>query len=361
MLKKIVLIVGLLLLAAIIMGAVGVYYFKADKTVVLNFIKNNPDKASIKLVRNDSVLADINSDRMQPLASTVKLIMTVEYAEQAASKIINPDELIDLSELDVFYVENSDGGAHPGWLKYIEAKIIDNKISIRDITKGMIMFSSNANTEWLSKRLGLENIHKRLDSLGIKNHSEIYYLASSLFVGKELFPDLKNESLEKALRNLSTEDYIKATEMIHEKLLNDSNYKNERGDRSMNIQRVWSDNLPASTTSEYISLLNKINSRTYFSENTQKYLDEILEFLLENPRNRQWLEHAGMKGGSTAFVLTKAFYATDTKGNKTELAYFLNDLDYLENRKIQVSMNAFELAILNDAEFRKLIITTLKD
>ena len=348
-------------MAAIIMGAVGIYYFKSDKMVVLNFIKNNPDKASIKLVRNDSVLAEVNSGRVMPLASTVKLIMTVEYAEQAAAGIINPDELINLNELETFYVENSDGGAHPAWLKHIESKIIDNKVSIRDITKGMIMFSSNANTEWLSKRLGLDNINKRLVSLEMTNHSEIYYLVSSLFVGKELFPNLKNTELEKAMRHLSIEDYINATEIIHQKLLDDPNYKNDRGDRSMNIQKVWSDNFPASTTSEYVELLKKINSRTYFSEDAQKYLDEILEFLLENPRNRQWLEHAGMKGGSTAFVLTKAFYASDKKGNKTELAYFLNDLNYLENRKIQGSMNAFELAILTDSDFRELIHTILKN
>ena len=133
----------------------------------------------------------------------------------------------------------------------------------------MILFSSNANTEWLSKRLGLENINKRLVSLEMTNHSEIYYLVSSLFVGKELFPNLKNKELEEAMRNLSTEDYIKATERIHEKLLSDPSYKNDRGDRALNIQKVWSDNLPASTTSEYVELLKKINSRTYFSEGTQ--------------------------------------------------------------------------------------------
>ena len=133
MIKKILFIGGLLLLAVIIMGAVGVYYFKSDKMVVLNFIKDNPDKASIKLVRNDSVLANINSNRIQPLASTVKLIVTIEYAEQVAAGIINPDELIDLNELDVFYVENSDGGAHSAWLKYSASKIVNNKVSVRDI------------------------------------------------------------------------------------------------------------------------------------------------------------------------------------------------------------------------------------
>ena len=51
-----------------------------------------------------------------------------------------------------------------------------------------------------------------------------------------------------------------------------------------------------------------------------------MEYILENPKNEEKIEHIGMKGGSTAFVLTKALYSTDNKGNKTELAYFFNNL-----------------------------------
>ncbi|PIO47868.1 MAG: hypothetical protein CMR00_07690 [[Chlorobium] sp. 445] len=59
-----------------------------------------------------------------------------------------------------------------------------------------------------------------------------------------------------------------------------------------------------------------------------------------------------MKGGSTPFVLTKALYATDKKGNKTELAYFLNDLNMIEMVNLLVSANEFELKILTNREFR---------
>jgi D-alanyl-D-alanine carboxypeptidase len=37
---------------------------------------------------------------MMPLASTVKIIIAIEYAEQAAQGQINPDEKISLSELN---------------------------------------------------------------------------------------------------------------------------------------------------------------------------------------------------------------------------------------------------------------------
>lgn len=296
-----------------------------------------------------------------PLASTVKIIIAIEYAEQASAGKINPDELIEVTELDKFYVPNTDGGAHPNWLKKAGNKIQDNQIPIREIAKGMIAFSSNANTEWLCEKLGLENINGRLDSLGVKNHTDIYYIVSALFIGKEKFSNLKNKELQTELSRMPIEEYRKATIDIHSKLKTDSVYKNEVGDLEINIQKVWSDNLPSSTVEEYVGIMQKINSRTYFSEATQRHLDEVMEFLLENPANRQWLEHSGMKGGSTAFVLTKALYATDKKGNKTELAYFMNDLGIIENTRLQISMNEFELKTLTSKEFREEVMSILKE
>jgi D-alanyl-D-alanine carboxypeptidase len=182
-----------------------------------------------------------------------------------------------------------------------------------------------------------------------------------LFVGKERFPDLKGKALADALKGLSMEEYISVTDQIHSKLKADTSYKKDLGDLSMKIQRIWSDRLPASTTAEYTQLMKKINSRTHFSEKTQLYLDEVMEYLQDNPANRQWLEHAGRKGGSKAFVLTKALYATDKKGNKTELAYFFNDLSLLQSTRLEMSMNEFELNILTNAAFREQVQAELGD
>ncbi len=353
MLKKILIGLGIIVGLIVLIFAMSVYYLLPNENKVLNFIINNPARASILLFRNDTIFASQNVDKVMPLASTVKIILAIEYAEQSANGQLNPDELIPLSDLDKFYVPNTDGDAHKSWLESIKDKISDDKISIREISKGMIKFSSNANTEWLLNRLGIENVNNRLDSLGLKNHTEIYNIVSALFVGKELFPDLKGKELQKKLTELKQSEYIAATNRIHQKLLVDSLYKKNIGDLGMDIQKIWSDRLPSSTVEDYASMMKKINSRNYFSENAQKYLDEVMEYILENPANKKWLEHCGMKGGSTAFVLTKALYATDKKGNKTEMAYFLNDLTILEMTRLRMSMNEFELQILANKEFRE--------
>ena len=331
--------------------------FKPNKEFVLDFIKNNPDKSSIKIVKNNTVYTEYNTHRLMPLASTVKIIIAIEYATQATKGTIDPEELINLSDLEKFNIVNTDGGAHLKWLKSINSKIVGHKISIREIAKGMITHSSNANTEWLSAKLGLKNINNRIQSLGVKKHSEIYFLASSLFVGKEKASNLKGEAIEKKLRSLSAIEYIEATNQIHEKLLADSNYKSEIGNLT---EKVWSDNLPASTTNEYVGLMQKINSRTYFDAKTQKYMDEVMEVYMTNPSNRKNFEHLGGKGGSTAWILTKALYATDKKGNTTELAFFFNDLDPDTNKKLRQTMNDFELNVLVNQKFIEKIQAELK-
>jgi D-alanyl-D-alanine carboxypeptidase len=340
---KIVGLIVLIIALAIILFA---YIFAPNEKKILNFIKNNPERSALLIFQNDTIIAQHNIDKLMSLASTVKIIIAIEYAEQASKGTINPDEQVNIADLDYYYVKNTDGGAHPNWLKSIESKIKDGSISIREIAKGMIKYSSNANTEWLLEKLKLENVNARLDKLDLSKHTQIYHFVSALFICKEAFSGQNKEEKVLSLKNLSSEEYFNLTNTIHEKLKTDTTYKQDLGDLDLAIQRVWSDRLPNSTVSEYVNVMKKINSRTFFDTKTQQYLDEIMEFLLENPKNSEWLAHCGMKGGSTAFVLTKALYATDKKGNKIELAYFLNDLSTFETIKLQGSMNEFELKVL---------------
>ncbi len=323
-----------------------------NKHPILKFITENPERSAIQVVRNDTVLASHNSDQLIPLASTVKIILAIEYAVQAAEGKINPDQMIALSELNQFYAANTDGGAHPGWLQMSQASIKNDSIPLREVAKGMIMFSSNANTEWLLAKLGSDNVNQRIEKLGIEKHTEIYPIVSALYVGKESFPELKGDQLAAAINNISLKEYIAAIYRIHEKLKSDPDYKKDPGDLNMQVQKEWSDRLPASTVREYAGLMKKLNSKSYLEAETHVYLDEVMEGLMRSPANQQWLKHAGMKGGSTAFVLTKASYATDKKGNKTEIAYFLFDLEINENFMLQQQMNGFELKILTDGGFR---------
>lgn len=353
MLKKILIGLGVVVGILVLIAAAAVFYFTPDANRIPDLIRDKPEKAALLLIRNDTVVASHNPDVLMPLASTVKTIIAIEFAEQCASGLLDPNELVPLAELDLFYVPKTDGGAHPSWLAAVDDKVVEGRVSIRDVAKGMIKYSSNANTEWLLDRLDIANVNARLDSLGVKNHTEIHYLVSSLFVGKELFPDLKGTELRTQMAALPQDEYIAATRSIHQKLKTDKSYKEELGDLSMGLQRVWSDRLPASTVEDYVSIMQKVNSRDYFSDSVHNHLNEIMEFIMANPAYEKRFIHSGMKAGSTAFVLTNALYATDKDGNTMAMAYFFNNLSRLELGRLLVSMSGFEMQALTNAEFRE--------
>ena len=56
MLKKILIGLGIVVGLVVLTGAFGVYYFLPSEDKVLSFIKTNPEKSSILLVRNDTIL-----------------------------------------------------------------------------------------------------------------------------------------------------------------------------------------------------------------------------------------------------------------------------------------------------------------
>ena len=327
---------------------------------LLNFIAKNKNRSSVYLVENDTIIAHLNENKLMPLASTVKIMVAIEFAKQAAAKVINQNNYVPLTALEKYYLPNTDGGAHPRWLGYEKSNghLQNDSIKLIDVARGMIIFSSNANTEFLMDLLGFDNVKNNIQLFGLKQHTPIYPLVASLFMFQN--PKKKSEeSILKGISRLSAEQYSRYSFDMHNALKYDTVLKSKfrPQDLSLKMQKAWSDRLPASTTKEYVHIIQVLNNRKYFDENTYTILAKVLETVMENPANRQWLAHAGSKGGSTIWVLTKALYATTKTGKKIEMAYFFNDLAPTENMQLQQWMNAFELGVLSNAAFRKKITT----
>ncbi len=322
---------------------------------ILNFIQQNKSRSSVFLKKNDTVIARLNEEKVMPLASTVKMIIAIEFAKQASHHVFDENSKVALKDLERYYLSNTDGDAHPKWIKYENQKGNINADSVRliDVARGMIMFSSNANAEFLLDILGADNVNNNLKLLGLSKHTPIYPLVSSLFI----YQNPKGLDEGKIIRQIDTLNegqYAKLAFLIHNQLKYDNSYKAKfrPQDLTITMQKEWSKRLPASTTKEYARLCSILNNRQIFDKETYAVLGNVLETIMENPANSSWLSHAGMKGGSTIFVLTKAMYATLKNGTKIELAYFFNDLSGAENNRLQPFMNDFELKVLSDENFR---------
>ncbi len=359
----VIIVVVLIVAAAAWIIGTAVWMTKPNADYMLKFVKKHPKKASFTFVRNGEILAQSEANRAMPLASTVKIIVAIEYAKQAAAGLIKPDEPVKLKELEKYYLPDFDGGAHPSWLSYMESKqlVKDGAVPLEEVAKGMIVFSSNANTEYLMEKLGLANINRNIGELGMKQHEPLYPFVSSLLIPYELMQSYtglnQQEAIAKAkieLIAMPAEQFRAKAADIHEKLKQDGNGAYKRKaiivdwyDSKLDLMN--SDKLIAASTADYASLLAKMNGRSYFAPAVQKHLETVMEGLMQNPANQEKFEHAGSKGGSTAYVLTQAIYATDKEGNQMEMAIFFNDLDEVQMEKLTASLNEFGKKLLTDA------------
>lgn len=340
----------------------GFLYLKSkssgDPESVIHYVQEHRGTENMAMVirHNDEDWVSINKDLPLPLASTVKIIIAIEYARQAAAGKIDPQQKVDLKTLEKYYVPKTDGGAHEAWVKSL-ADDAEN-VPLNEVANGMIAYSSNANTDFLLEVLGIENVNKLSVDLQLFSHEKMYPIVSALFIPMELMEDngfTKEEALQE-LKSMSLEEYRKKAINIYQKW--ESSPPQEKDKErvlkvlDMEFQKVWSERLPRASADDYTQLMKLLNSKNYFSGKVHSYLDPVMEQLMRNPRNREWLQHAGQKGGSTAFVFTISMYATDKEGNRTEMAFLANDLSNHEFEKLSKNMNRFQLEFMTNKEFR---------
>ncbi|MFD1363423.1 serine hydrolase [Lentibacillus salinarum] len=334
---------------------------KPDADYVLKFIAKNPKRSSLSIIKNGKSLADVHSDQLLSLASTVKIIIAIEYSQQAAHSEINPAEKIKTDDLARFYIPGTDGGAHEAWLKTMkEQGLLQNQtVSLMEIAKGMMSHSSNANTEFLMMRLGLDRINANLEKLQLSKHEQIYPFVSALFIPYEIAHQKRLDIHDKKdakeiaayIEEMSQAAYIEESIKIHDKLIQDINddYKSQvniKAWHNIEFDRLSSKRFVRSTTFEYVSIVRKMNEGLYFPFRIWEHLQPIMEWPMDGKKNQKRFKSLGGKGGSTAYILTYAFYAEDKQGNKTELAVFFNDIYGYETVKLSNSSSAFQSAVL---------------
>lgn len=330
---------------------------------VVTFVLNNPDKAALYIIKNDTAHVKLNENKLMPLASTVKLIVAIEFAKQAGAKVIDTSRYVAISDLDKHFLPLTDGGAHVAWKKQLENDGLIKSDSVRliDVARGMIIFSSNANMDYLLELLGVQNVNSNLKLFNLKEHTPIYPIVAALFYYQNP-KEKKEDIILKSIAKMSNNDYARYAYTMHKALIADGKLKASFRpvDVTASMQKMWSDRLPASTVKSYAQLANILNKRAYLSKDAYGVLQRITESIMENPNNATFLKHAGMKGGSTSFVLTKCMYATTLDGTRYEVALFLNNITYKEVNKLAAALNNFEYTLLTDPDFLESVKYLLK-
>ncbi len=320
-----------------------------------NFLSENKNRVSIFYKVNDTVKMNINSDRMMPLASTLKWMVLIQYCKSVENNSLSPDTSFSIDEVSKYYLPNSDGDAHPNWIKELKKKnkIVKNKIVLRDIVQGMIAYSSNANTEFLMDLLTLDFIHKNMINIGVKNHENLVYLVSYAYY-------IVNTDTS-YLNRMSKLEFNKKIDSIHYEIKSGKIVLNDNYDLSEEESHLFSLKMPKSTTEEYAQLMYKLNNRLIGGSSFHRELDSVFSFYWENEKNKSWIKRIGMKGGSTLEILTMSTYVQNIQGDKIELVYFINNLEILEYLIYQNAMNTFNIQLLTNKSKAKKIIKIIND
>ncbi|MBS4220032.1 serine hydrolase [Bacillus sp. FJAT-49711] len=351
--KKRLIIYGAIIL---IFGIVGYSLFRDNPDYVFNHIKAHPETTSLYVAENGEKLITFQSDVVRPLASTVKLLIAVEYAMQVNEGKLNKDSFVSLEDLQRYYYKGSDGNAHEEWLKAMkrDGNINDNQVTLHDVAKGMITYSSNANTDFLINLIGIDSINKQAESLELTQHEDVYPIVSAL-----LIPDyLKKNKIDKnrlveELEKMPMEMYRDiARELSNQMKDGTINIDDYSFDMPLDLQKVWSDRLIGATANDYGRLLAIISNEELPTIANQTVKD-LLEWPMEvNEGNRERFTHLGAKGGSTAFILNDAMYAADHDGGRIEMVLLMNDLSIWQQILLSRNLNSFESKLLGSEDYR---------
>lgn len=351
--KKRLIIYGSIIL---VIGVAGYFVVRDNPDYVLNYLKDNPETTSLYIAENGEELITYQSDVVRPLASTVKMLIAVEYAMQIDAGLLNQDSPVLLDDLNRYYVKGTDGNAHEEWLETMssEGKVKNNEVTLHDVAKGMATYSSNANTDYLIDLLGIAAINERAKSLGLTQHEEVYPIVSALLIPEYLKSEsMNNKKLIKELEAMPIEKYRELAEDLS-KQMKERTIKAEEitFDLSLNVQKVWSNRLIGASANDYGKLL-AIISNDQLPVKAAETARDLLEWPMEmNEGNHERFVHLGAKGGSTAFILNDALYAENHDGDKIELVILTDELNSWRGKLIRNSWSSFESKLLDRGDYR---------
>lgn len=326
---------------------------KADS--FYTFIKNNPARSSVYITRNDTVIARLNESKMMPLASTVTILVAIEFAQQSTAEMINENAYVPLADLEKLYIPFIDSANYNAWLEYAKnnKEIKEGSVKLVDIARGMILFGCYTNADFLMDLLGFDAVKENISKFKMKQHTAVYPFAGSLFT-YHIPKKSSEDKLIKELNKYSDKKYSMEAYYNHVDLKQDSTFKETfRPDKfTPRLLKMWNDNLPSSTAKEYALIAQALNNREVIDEDAYFPIGETLEIPMEKKENQKLYKHFGTITGKTPYIFTWVFYLTQKDKTRLDGAIFFNDLAPAEERKLQDWQPSFEAQFLSDPAFR---------
>ena len=284
--------------------------------------------------------AYLNADVPMPLASVVKVLHLVAYAEAAAAGRLDPTSTIFLDELEAFYLPNIDLGAHARALTDLENKerIFGNPpaILLDEVPAMMISQSSNAATDYLHLLLGQRELEETAVALGLESQTApCPFLGQFLIMGNHIMKQNNPyQAWERYLEDLA--QYGRDVMLLTEVFSSDAQFRQtavdwRRQTRQPNgqTQRLFSQTFNAQgSAADYAGLMARIAQNGLSNPDSSFTARRFLEWPMRFADNQALFSNLGYKNGSLPGILTTVYYAYPKEGgNPLVVALFYRDLE----------------------------------
>ncbi|MFB2918051.1 serine hydrolase [Aerosakkonema funiforme] len=332
---------------------------------LLEYIVSHPENVSLVAyeIGNSETGIFYRDVEKRPLASTIKILILAEYARQVEQGILSPDEAIDLNSVNLYYLPNTDGGAHPQALKYFrEKKYVnaENKIALRHIPTAMIRYSSNAAADYLIERLGRENIEKLPSVLGLPSEDVPLPIIGQFLSWDDTAISTLPEERLKIYQAMSKTEYTNSVYNLTSKWKTDAAFRDRKIKDmlkfiSINDQQAMAEALnPGGTAKAYAQIMERIYTNSLISPDVSQIMREYLEWPMQNAPVREKFDVLSAKGGSLPGIVTETMYAKGKNGERGRVvALFFEHIpsdEWLQLMQTYVQQD-FEIKLLTDKQF----------
>lgn len=301
--------------------------------------------------------AYLNAQTPMPLASVVKLIHLVAYAEAVSNGRLNPLASVPVAALDSYYLPNLDLGAHRQALAELEenGRLFGTPphLTLEDIPWMMVRHSSNAATDYLHMLLGQVTIEETAVSLNLPTHT-----APCPFLGQFLAmddPTLPNSNgrvtIDAYLHDPAT--YGRQVMLLTDAYSRDDAFRQQiaQGGRrffrpSIDSQRYFSEHLNAQASAlDYANLMARIAQNGLSNGESSFLARRYLEWPMRFEANQEQFSNLGYKGGALPGILTTVYYAYPAgESVPTVVALFYHNLPMNTYRRWRHELPYDELA-----------------
>jgi hypothetical protein len=299
----------------------------------------------------------LNADIPMPLASVVKIIHLVAYAEAVAAGRLNPLSAVSLAELENHYLPRSDLGAHQRAVAELTETgrtfATPPQIVLDEVPWLMIRHSSNAATDYLHRLLGQTAIEQTALSLGLTSQT-----APCPFLGQFL---AMSNHVRTANNDLAALEAYLADPLLYgqevmwltDAFVTDEQFRADeiawRADQrrsSSSTQEFFTAHLNAhGSARDYAALMARLAQNGLSNGESSFIARRFLEWPMQFPVNQELFYNLGYKNGRLPGSLTTVYYAYPvTETTPIVIALFYRDLPNALYRDWRNSLPHDELA-----------------